>query len=468
MRGLGTATITADANDALSIGALPSVVPYNHTGIEARADLSDTSAQVHGVAEVDTLTVKTDGLVVYALRGRTLRMVTTACTGTVLEDEIPLFHTAPGRGIAKEVTTGFIASRSRTRRPESFSRCELLPIVTLLRAAGALAKSLGDATASITRLDAADASIGSMSVTITFALGRCSIVSCYCSRLCELVDDHGPTNACIQHVAIDDSAVQATCLSSGTSVGSVLNESSLREAGSSAFFATTLEHLVWDDCDAAVSEVTALRRAAGAPADAPLRLVQVVKTDNLHCDERIYAAHDVDDAAYVVTFCQTDPLYIVSIADLTAMVATGKLKVPDYSYVHSLGDGRLFGVGQNADAASGCWERVKIPLLDVADVAAPREVAAWADSAVASVSSVERDHRWFRHGPSARLTVLPVCAYKHGACRVGAVLIRLTNSSVAKVGRLAHPPRPAPADLKHTPTQTVERVLVIGCDWWLS
>ena len=56
----------------------------------------------------------------------------------------------------------------------------------------------------------------------------------------------------------------------------------------------------------------------------------------------------------MVTFRQTDPLYVIDLADPTNPVVTGELKIPGYSaYLHPVGDGLLLGVGQDADLTAG-------------------------------------------------------------------------------------------------------------------
>ena len=48
----------------------------------------------------------------------------------------------------------------------------------------------------------------------------------------------------------------------------------------------------------------------------------------------------IGDRAYVVTFRQVDPLYVVDLADPTAPAVLGELKIPGYSaYLHPVGDG---------------------------------------------------------------------------------------------------------------------------------
>jgi hypothetical protein len=78
-------------------------------------------------------------------------------------------------------------------------------------------------------------------------------------------------------------------------------------------------------------------------------LQQIGMVDGLGEGEQIYAVRFLGTQGYVVTFRQTDPLYVIDLSDPTAPAMTGQLKIPGYSaYLHPVGDGLLLGVGQDA------------------------------------------------------------------------------------------------------------------------
>ncbi|TAL24437.1 MAG: hypothetical protein EPN99_02855, partial [Frankiales bacterium] len=60
-------------------------------------------------------------------------------------------------------------------------------------------------------------------------------------------------------------------------------------------------------------------------------LVQVGRVGGLGIDERIYAVRYLGDLATVVTFRQTDPLYVLDLSDPAAPRVTGELKIPGFS-----------------------------------------------------------------------------------------------------------------------------------------
>ena len=75
-------------------------------------------------------------------------------------------------------------------------------------------------------------------------------------------------------------------------------------------------------------------------------LEQVGQVTGLGKGEQIRAVRWFGDTATVVTFRQTDPLYVVDLSDPAKPTVTGELKVPGYSaYLHPIGDDVLLGVG---------------------------------------------------------------------------------------------------------------------------
>ena len=65
-------------------------------------------------------------------------------------------------------------------------------------------------------------------------------------------------------------------------------------------------------------------------------------------NESIRAARFIEERGYVVTFRQTDPLYVLDLRDAAAPKVVGELKIPGYSgYLHPVGEDLLLGVGQS-------------------------------------------------------------------------------------------------------------------------
>ena len=105
------------------------------------------------------------------------------------------------------------------------------------------------------------------------------------------------------------------------------------------------------------------------------RLVQIGAVGGLGEGERIFAVRFIDDTAFVVTFRQTDPLFTIDLSNPRAPRKVGELHVNGYSaYLHPVGDGRLLGIGRDADD-QGNTRGLQLSLFDVSDLAHPRRLA---------------------------------------------------------------------------------------------
>src|SRR3989344_5497657 len=81
--------------------------------------------------------------------------------------------------------------------------------------------------------------------------------------------------------------------------------------------------------------------------------------------ERIYSARFVGDKAYMVTFRQVDPLYVIDLSDPTEPEILGYLKVTGFSnYLQPIGDNLLLGIGREA-SLEGRSQGLKISLFDI-------------------------------------------------------------------------------------------------------
>src|SRR5690606_608726 len=87
----------------------------------------------------------------------------------------------------------------------------------------------------------------------------------------------------------------------------------------------------------------------------------------------------------------------------------GELEIPGFSaYLHPVADGRLLGVGQDADPETGATEGLQVSLFDVSDPTAPTRLDTFSPRPVDEGedfhigSPVEWDHRAFtRAGDTA-------------------------------------------------------------------
>ncbi len=109
--------------------------------------------------------------------------------------------------------------------------------------------------------------------------------------------------------------------------------------------------------------------------------------------EQVYAVRFLGDRAYVVTFRQTDPLYVLDLSNPADPRVAGELLVPGFSdYLYPLSNGLLFGVGRDASTA-GLVGGVKVSVFDVRNPAQPTELATRTFGARGSQSGVDFSSR---------------------------------------------------------------------------
>jgi len=136
-------------------------------------------------------------------------------------------------------------------------------------------------------------------------------------------------------------------------------------------------------------------------------LVETGRVSGLGKGEQIRAVRYFGDIAAVVTFRQTDPLYLLDLSADPRVV--GELKVPGFStYLHPLGNGLLLGLGQDA-TATGQVTGMQVSVFDVSDLSHPvlhdrlRLGPGW--------SAAMDDSRAFGYDPGTRLATLPFTSY---------------------------------------------------------
>ena len=97
-------------------------------------------------------------------------------------------------------------------------------------------------------------------------------------------------------------------------------------------------------------------------------LKEVGSIENLAKNETVYSARLMGDTGYFVTFEQVDPLFSVDLSDPKNPEIIGKLKIPGFSdYLHPYGDGKLLGIGMDADEETGVTDGVKVTMFDISD-----------------------------------------------------------------------------------------------------
>jgi uncharacterized secreted protein with C-terminal beta-propeller domain len=212
---------------------------------------------------------------------------------------------------------------------------------------------------------------------------------------------------------------------SGTVDGHLLNQFSMHDRDGTFFVATTTG-TPWSSRQSE-SQIIAMQPNGEV-------LEQIGHVGGLGKGERIFSVRYVDQTAYVVTFRQTDPFYVVDLSSPTEMVVRGELKIPGVSnYLHPISDALVLGVGQDA-TEDGRQTGSKVSLFDVSDPSNPREVDVW--TMPGASSDAEFDHRAFLWWAPTATAVLPLVSWSDQFA--GAVVLTVTEDGISEQGRVSH------------------------------
>jgi uncharacterized secreted protein with C-terminal beta-propeller domain len=193
-------------------------------------------------------------------------------------------------------------------------------------------------------------------------------------------------------------------------------------------------------------------------------------------NESIKSVRFVGARAYVTTFRQMDPFYVLDLRDVKSPKVSGQLKIPGFSsYLHPISETLILGVGQSGGGVGGGSPKptsppttiagpnsssssdgvlapdtvmpidpqssgVEFSLFDVSDPANPKKVGSQMYGA--GQAGAQADPKAFLYYQSMNLIVSPLTTYTmnyglngNGAW-AGLVLLRPTDKGLVEVGRL--------------------------------
>lgn len=201
-----------------------------------------------------------------------------------------------------------------------------------------------------------------------------------------------------------------TFQSSATLKGGVLNQFSMDEH-EGYFRVVTTEGNMWDENNTSKNHLFIL--------DENLKVTGSV--EGLAKGERIYSARFMGDKAYMVTFRETDPLFVIDVANPTAPKVLGELKIPGFSnYLHPLDENHLIGFGYETVAEKNpqggepiiTTKGMKISLFDITDFANPKEKDTEIIGESQTYSPIQYNHKALFQNKKRSLFGFPVMIYK--------------------------------------------------------
>jgi uncharacterized secreted protein with C-terminal beta-propeller domain len=155
-----------------------------------------------------------------------------------------------------------------------------------------------------------------------------------------------------------------------------------------------------------------------------MNLTTVGKLENLAVTERIYSARFMGDRAYLVTFRQIDPFFVLDLSDPADPRVAGELKIPGYSsYLHPYDANHVIGLGVENST-------VKLSLFNVTDINSPREMAKYVIEGDWTYSEALNDPKAFLFDKAKELLVIPVTITQYGVVERDPGAVNVTGKEV--------------------------------------
>lgn len=190
---------------------------------------------------------------------------------------------------------------------------------------------------------------------------------------------------------------------SGNVPGSVLNQFSMDESDGYFRIATTNSQS-WNSEDN-TNNLYVLNE----------NLEIVGKVEGLAKGEKIYSVRFMGNRAYMVTFVQTDPLFVIDLSEPSNPTVLGELKIPGYSkYLHPYDETHLIGFGEDTKLVNYGYgdivrtDGIKIALFDVTDPNNPKEMYSEKIGERGTYSELLNNHKALLFSKEKNIIAFPV------------------------------------------------------------
>ena len=242
--------------------------------------------------------------------------------------------------------------------------------------------------------------------------------------------------------------------------GTLLNQFSMDEYNGYLRIVTT-EGFAWDEAAPSKNHLFIL--------DGGMK--QVGSVEDLAKGERIYSARFMGDKAYMVTFKETDPLFVIDVSAPSSPKVLGELKIPGFSnYLHPLDENHLIGFGYDTklEPVKDGEPRVvtggmKISLFDVSDFSNPQEKDTEIIGGPGTYSPLQYDHKALFMHEESNLYGFPVARYAESDGESitfqdsGAMLYTITPDGITEAASLMEE-----SDMEYEDWETsIQRLLYI-------
>nr|WP_198044777.1 beta-propeller domain-containing protein [Lysinibacillus timonensis] len=151
------------------------------------------------------------------------------------------------------------------------------------------------------------------------------------------------------------------------------------------------------------------------------KLEKVGEVTDLARGERIYSVRFMGDKAYIVTFKEVDPLFVIDLENPSEPKVLGELKIPGFSnYLHPLDENHLIGIGYETETVIDNYSKqpftvtggIKVSLFDITDFANPKEQDTVVLGGRGTYSDVQYNHKALFRNAEYSYFGFPVSIYE--------------------------------------------------------
>ena len=154
------------------------------------------------------------------------------------------------------------------------------------------------------------------------------------------------------------------------------------------------------------------------------KLNKIGETECLSKGEKMYSTRFLGEKAYMVTYKNTDPLYVIDLSNPNEPKVLGKLKIPGYStYLHPYDEHHLIGIGMQTKetiyrdsqgrvtSTSARITGMKMALFDVSDVNNPKQISQTIIGDSRTTSAILTNHKALLFSKEKGILAIPVNSY---------------------------------------------------------
>jgi inhibitor of cysteine peptidase len=195
---------------------------------------------------------------------------------------------------------------------------------------------------------------------------------------------------------------------SGKVPGRILNQFSMDEHADTFRIATTTGQMWRTDEQTSKNHLYILNMA----------LERMGQIEDIAPTERIYSVRFMGNRAYMVTFRQIDPFYVIDLTDPAAPEILGFLKIPGYSdYLHPYDEDHIIGFGKEVYDVKGnaIPGGFKMAVFDVSNVANPVEKFKLEIGSTGTDSPLLFDHKALLFSKERNLIAFPITIMEKSA-----------------------------------------------------